>query len=443
MLEESLVSVDQQPYEIPNNWLWVYNKAIANMIRGLSYKKHEVVNKSENTLLVLRGGNIQEDKLVNQDDNVYVDHSIVPKEKLLMENDVVLVSSTGSSKVIGKAAIVEQEFIGQTFGAFMTTVRPNKFVYKKYLSLYFQSSQYRKTISNLANGSNINNIKSEHLEYIKIPLPPLKEQIQIVEKIEKLFYKLDAAKQLIEEVKEKFEHRRMTILSKAFEMFEPTCYKKIEEVCTIKNGYAFKSKDFVNEGIQLIRMGNLYQNRLDLTRNPVFLPVDFNKKLLDKYKIQNGDILLTLTGTKYKRDYGYAVKIENLDRELLLNQRIMSLTPHTDDDYLFYFLQTSEFRNDFFSFETGGVNQGNVGSKSVATIKIPWIDDTCKRKKIVNFIKKQLEVEYFVYELLNNININVLKKSILSKAFKGELGTNEPTDEPAIELLKSILQEKE
>ncbi len=74
-------------------------------------------------------------------------------------------------------------------------------------------------------------------------------------------------------------------------------------------------------------MGNLYGGKLDLFRNPVFISQnDIDSSILDRAEIKNGDILITLTRTKYKRDYGYAVCILN-PTKLLVNQRILCLTP--------------------------------------------------------------------------------------------------------------------
>lgn len=71
LLEEALVPEEEWPYEVPGNWVWSCAGALSKTIRGVSYKKHQVENmKDEDNLLVLRGGNIQDCSLINQDDNV-------------------------------------------------------------------------------------------------------------------------------------------------------------------------------------------------------------------------------------------------------------------------------------------------------------------------------------------------------------------------------------
>jgi len=109
-------------------------------------------------------------------------------------------------------------------------------------------------------------------------------------------------------------------------------------------------------------------------------------------------------------------------------------------NYLLYYLQSDVFRDVFFSNETGGVNQGNVSSKFVESIEIalPLIKE---QQKIVEILDGFFERETMALETAEQVidQIDIMKKSILARAFRGELGTNDPADENAEELLKRIL----
>ena len=250
-----------------------------------------------------------------------------------------------------------------------------------------------------------------------------------------------------------FETRKASILHKAFTgeltakwreehgvKLEGWEKRKINSVAKTQAGYAFDSKLFSADGIQVVRMGNLFNGLLDLSRNPVFV----NENILDaviteKFCIKRGSILLTLTGTKYKRDYGYAVLISE-DIPLLLNQRILSLCPDKiATNYLLYYLRSDQFRDIFFSNETGGVNQGNVSSKFVENIEMPF-PSLHEQQEIVRILDSLLESESKAKELCDTIDkIDLMKKSILARAFRGELSTNNPGEESAVELLRKIL----
>ncbi|WP_207161552.1 hypothetical protein, partial [Trichormus variabilis] len=87
----------------------------------------------------------------------------------------------------------------------------------------------------------------------------------------------------------------------------------------------------------LIRMGNLYQNKLDLERSPVFYP-DYYAQKYSKYLLKEGDLIISLTGTSEKEDYGFTVKINRTDKNLLLNQRVARIDVISADinhDYIF------------------------------------------------------------------------------------------------------------
>ena len=245
------------------------------------------------------------------------------------------------------------------------------------------------------------------------------------------------------------EKLKMAIVPKEEEPYKVPdnwVWTRLGEISKFKNGYAFKSTEFVNEGIPLIRMGNLYKNKLDLSRNPAFVPYDIDKEIVEKYSVKNEDILLTLTGTKYKRDYGYAILVENLEETVLLNQRILSINFNEEiKKYGYFYLKSNTFRDKFFSFETGGVNQGNVSSNAVASIyfPLPPIDE---QKRIVNkldyFFDKIQKVKEIIEEVKEKNEAR--KESILSKAFTGELTAKWRADNihSAKELLSKISDEK-
>ena len=245
------------------------------------------------------------------------------------------------------------------------------------------------------------------------------------------------------------EKLKMAIVPKEEEPYKVSdnwVWTRLGEISKFKNGYAFKSTEFVNEGIPLIRMGNLYKNKLDLSRNPAFVPYDIDKEIVEKYSVKNEDILLTLTGTKYKRDYGYAILVENLEETVLLNQRILSINFNEEiKKYGYFYLKSNTFRDKFFSFETGGVNQGNVSSNAVASIyfPLPPIDE---QKRIVNkldyFFDKIQKVKEIIEEVKEKNEAR--KESILSKAFTGELTAKWRADNihSAKGLLNKISDEK-
>lgn len=105
-LQQALVPIDEQPYEIPENWCWCKVGALSSLHRGVSYKKSDAHSvRQKNDCIVLRGGNIGEGYIEVDSDNVYVDSGLIIEDQLIQKNDIIIVASTGSKKVIGRAGI--------------------------------------------------------------------------------------------------------------------------------------------------------------------------------------------------------------------------------------------------------------------------------------------------------------------------------------------------
>ena len=173
LLAQALVPEDERPYPVPENWIWVRLGSIVDLHRGVSYPKDAAHNeKKENDCLIMRGGNIGEGNL-NFDDNIFVSKSFVSSNQYVKKHDIIIVSSTGSTKVIGRAGVSDDDYFDIAFGAFLTLARPHEKFEKKLITIFFQTEGYRNTIRALAKGVNINNIKNEYIQKIPFPLPPL------------------------------------------------------------------------------------------------------------------------------------------------------------------------------------------------------------------------------------------------------------------------------
>ena len=210
-VEDMIVPVEEQPYKLPDNWVWVRLREVINVFRGLSYTKNDEVEEGN---LVLRGNNLTDNGLTFLE-NIYVDEKVAKKGVKVKKDDVVLVASTGSSKVIGRACIVEEDYKKTTIGAFLLLCRPKETIVKKWVHYIFKTLRYRLYISEQAKGTNIKNIKNEYLENFFIPLPPLEEQKEIVRILNEVLENENKVKELLE-LEEKIDILEKSILNKAF-----------------------------------------------------------------------------------------------------------------------------------------------------------------------------------------------------------------------------------
>ena len=133
---------------------------IANIIGGVAFQPCDVC---KNGIRVLRGGNIQAQSIVTKENDLFLPSSYKNKENQLQIGDTVIVASTGSVEVLGKAATCFKELPNTQIGAFLRIVRPKEKCYAMLISIALNSSHFAKYIKSQAKGTSINNITLTHL----------------------------------------------------------------------------------------------------------------------------------------------------------------------------------------------------------------------------------------------------------------------------------------
>ena len=183
---------DDLPFEIPDSWVWTRFSTLIQIISGVSYDKKDVATKG---IRILRGGNINDLKVSLFSDDVFLPETYYDPDKQIQIDDVLIVASTGSKEVIGKAGYVIEPLVNTQIGAFLRIVRPILKWYAPYVKLIFATEYYREHIRHLSGGTNINNIKADYINALIISLPPYAEQIRIAERINSLFEQINIIEQ--------------------------------------------------------------------------------------------------------------------------------------------------------------------------------------------------------------------------------------------------------
>ena len=200
--------------ELSDGWVWTQVKDIAEFIRGVSYRKNQSSKTPKSDYVpILRANNISVQ--LNYKDLVYVPREKVKDEQFIKALDIIIAMSSGSKHLVGKAAQAHQDFEGG-FGTFCGLLRISEEVNQKFIGLFFQSPVYRNEISRLSIGININNLRSENIETMFIPLPPLTEQAQIVSELERHLSVADNIAATVTAELKRAERLRQSILKQAF-----------------------------------------------------------------------------------------------------------------------------------------------------------------------------------------------------------------------------------
>lgn len=436
-LAQAWVPTEEQPYNVPSNWCWVRLGALGYTNIGLTYRPADI---NDVGTIVLRSSNIQNGKM-DYSDVVRVSMDI-PESKMSQKGDILICARNGSKSLVGKTAIIDSD--GMSYGAFMAIFRSpfNPLIF------YFLNSHYFRSIIDRDVGtSTINQVTQALIKELPFPLPPLAEQQRIADRIESLFAKLDEAKEKAQSVLDSFETRKAAILHKAFNgeltakwrevhgkgLSEWSC-SYLKECCQIGSGGtpSRKNPEYYQGSIPWIKTGEINWNEID----------DAEEKISEA-AIENSSAKLYEPGAILVAMYGMGVtrgRAAILRVPAATNQAVCVLQPKDDllNKYLFYYFMCNYW--DIREQAVGG-NQLNLSGTIIGKfqISIPSVEEQIEIIRILDslFAKEQQakEASEVVLE-----KIDLLKKSTLARAFRGELGTNDPTEESALELLKQVLR---
>ena len=399
---------------------------VSNVQRGLTYGRNDTVDISEN--IVLRATNIKlESNSLDFNDLKYLTDDFEIKDIYKLKVGSLLICfSSGSKNHLGKVAIVEEPYAA-AFGGFIGQITPNEIVIPRYLFYNLISDNYRKYISELTDGMNINNLKSGDLKQFPIPIPPIQEQKQIVKILDQAFTAIDQAKANIEKnivnAKELFQSKLNAIFSQKGDGWKE---KSIDEISKVVNGYSFKSKDFsADNEIKSIKITNvgIMEFVEDSSNN---LPLSFLQEY-SKVQVHVGDLVLALTRTIISGGLKVA-RVPESYHNSLLNQRVAAIVPNlslVNSDYLYYYFSSDIVYNYVLS-NVNTIMQPNLSIKDLKRMTIPITSLEGQRKFSIQIEGLSEKTNFLIsnYEVKLN-NIEELKKSILQKAFSGELTQKE------------------
>ena len=431
-LQAALVPESEQPYPVPENWCWTYlTKGAAECLD--SFRKP--INASERAN---RAGDIPYYGATGQVGWI---------DDFLTNEQLVLVGEDGApflDLIKDKAYIIE----GKAWVNNHAHILRSRFgtVGNLFLMHYLNVFNY----NDFVNGTTRLKLTQGSMDTMPVPIPPLTEQQRIVNRIESLFAKMDEAKQKAQDALDSFETRKAAILHKAFtgeltaqwrkehgvgmESWDNTTLSKI--VIGFKYGTSEKS-DYSYKGMPVFRIPNITDDGLSF-EDLKFLS---HKDISDENQIHENDILIVRSNGS-RELVGKSVLVPQLDREyayasfLIRIQPLESVVPN----YLVMYLNSTDARMQMFKKAKSSAGINNINSKELGAILIN-LPSFSEQAEIVRILDNLLAKEQLAKEAAEGVleQIDLIKKAILARAFRGELGTNDPGEESAVELLKQVL----
>lgn len=324
------------------------------------------------TISVIRNTNFSKDcKLLLDNIAIIEVEKNQYSSKKLKYGDIIIEKSGGSDKQpVGRPVIFKIEEGEYSFSNFTSTLRiaDKKKVFPDFL--YYQLKFFYldgRTLKMQTKTTGLRNLQMHSYLNQKILLPPLQTQHQIVEELDCLTSIIDKQKKQLEELDNLEQAIFYDMFGDPIENEKGWKIVKFKNIGNIQGGYAFKSALFVNNGIPILKIGNINSGFFK-GDNISYYKYDPS---LTKYEIYPNDLVISMTGTVGKDDYGNICIIPS-DYELYyLNQRNAKLIVNDSYNSVFisYVLKDKKVKRELTK-NSKGVRQANISNNDILNLNL-------------------------------------------------------------------------
>ena len=443
-LARALVPQEEWPYELPRGWVWTRVGNLTQVVGGGTPKTSvkEYYENGDIPWICPADLSGYKGKYIRRGAKNITQLGLEKSSAILMPAKTVLLSSRAP---IGYVAIADNKIAtNQGFKSFLPTL----FFLPDYLYWYLKGST--ELLKEYASGTTFLELSKSKAEKILFPLPPLLEQQRIVDKIQSLFAWLDEARDKLQQVLEGTEARRAAILHEAFsggwgKKDSAECRGKSEEgeeiplrQCGSWHGGGTPSKShpeyWENGNIMWITSKDMKFDVINESQ------ISVNKMGIDNSSAVYSDkpaVLFVMRSGILR----HTLPISMVQKPYTVNQDLKALTPKKGilPEYIMWACKARE-KSILNHCMKSGTTVESINFQSLMDFKIPIFPENIQIW-IIEKINKELSAEQKSKKIVQSAlaQIDLLKKAILARAFRGELGTGDPHDPSALELLKECL----
>lgn len=436
-LQQALVPAEEQPYEVPKNWVWVRLGAVC-------YASKEKSNDFSNEIKYIGLEHLEKDKgivgfssadKVKSTKNAFQEGQILygRLRPYLNKHDIVSFSGVCSTDIL----------------VFEASVLVANVLVDKFFNLPF----FIEYVVANSKGINLPRVSEETVLNTTFPLPPLLEQQRIVERIEELFAKLDEAKERLQEAADSFAVRKAAILHKAF-TGELTKQWRRENGMSDESWEEETIGDVCTVNPKKIDAKNLDDN-LEVSFVPMAAVSDVFGEIVN-HEVKNlqdvrtgftnfseGDVIFAKITPCMEN--GKSAIVGPLVNDIGYGSTefyVLRCKKELYNKYLYHMVRNTTFRAEAKAVMTGAVGQQRVPKTFLQEYQL-LLPTLSEQHEIVRLIDDLLARERKAQQATEQAlaSIDLMKKSILARAFRGELGTNKASEASALELLRQVLVE--
>ena len=429
-LQAALVPDWEWPYKLPENWCWVY----APHIFDIEYGKGLPTKQLSDTGYPVFGANGQ----------------IGFYSEYMYKEPQALMSCRGAysgtmNKSLPYSYVTSNSLIISSPRGLMGTD-----------CIYYLFSALN--VSELISGTAQPQVTVQAFDGFPIPLSPFAEQQRIVDRIESLFAKLDEAKEKAQAVVDSFETRKAAILHKAFTGELTAKWREEHNISkttwgekkwgdflqSIEAGKNWSAEGRPPEGTEfgVVKVSAVTWGEFDeLESKTCVVAEQWNSKT----QIHKGDFLFSRANTLQL--VGNCVIVRNISKRLMLSDKILrfKFDEIAHPRFVLYFTRSRIYREQVEQLASGNQDgMRNISQKNLKLVFFP-IPTVVEQIEIISILDRAFAKEQQAKEAAEIVldQIELMKKSILTRAFRGELGTNDPSEESAVELLKQVIEQED
>jgi|26BtaG_2_1085354.scaffolds.fasta_scaffold01505_2 type I restriction enzyme S subunit len=356
----------------------------------------------------------------------------------LKPRDLVF-ARTGAT--VGKSYLLKGKIPESVYASYLIRVRCLEGISIEFLSNYFQSPYYWRQITDFSAGIGQPNVNGTKLKNLSMPVPPLAEQKVIADKLDTLLAQVENTKARLERIPQILKRFRQSVLAAAVsgrltEEWRNGAEFEVESgalgnFVSIDIGHAFKSKEFTDQGVSLLRGQNIEPGALRWSETKYFPEAKLSE--FRHLFINADDIVLAMDRPIISSGLKVA-RAKSSDLPCVLVQRVARFRSFNDllPDYLYALLQDISFTNYIQPNQTGSDIPHISGKQILAyPVAIPNIEE---QTEIVRRVDQLFAHADRIEQQVNNAlaRVNNLTQSILAKAFRGKLTEQWRRDNPEL-----------